>query len=122
MITTFILSQACMNDTDFQCERIGFSVVWLNESFLIPKTAFRKEQGTVLLQAWSIVFIFCCRREAIAPLQTKEAVEIRLKSDMFAEKVEDFRKFFLAKAPFRIKGNDLGIEHVSPGLGCPYFF
>lgn len=54
------------------------------------------------------------RREAIAPLQTKEAVEIRRKSDLFAENVEEFRKFFLAKAPFRIKENDLTLEHVSP--------
>ena len=43
----------------------------------------------------------CCRREILAPLQQAEAIDIRRKSDSFGEKVEDFRKFFQQKAPFR---------------------
>ena len=53
-----------------------------------------------------------CRREAIAPLQTVEAVEVRKKSDAFNAKVEEFRKFFLAKAPFAIPEQQLTLDHV----------
>ena len=61
----------------------------------------------------SSLLVCWCRREAIAPLQTKEAVEVRRKSDAFTESVEEFRKFFLAKAPFKVKEKDLTLDHVS---------
>ncbi len=54
-----------------------------------------------------------CRREAIAPLQTAEAVEIKKKSDAFGVKVEEFRRFFLAKAPFAVPQEQLTLEDVS---------
>ena len=56
--------------------------------------------------------LMSCRREAIAPLQTAEAVEVKKKSDAFGAKVEEFRKFFLAKAPFAISEQHLTLEHV----------
>ena len=40
-------------------------------------------------------------------------MEIQKKSDAFAEHVEDFRKFFQAKAPFAVPAPDLRLEHVS---------
>ena len=40
------------------------------------------------------------RREKLASLQQMEAIEIRRKSDAFNERVEAFRKYFLAQAPF----------------------
>ena len=55
----------------------------------------------------------CCRREQIAPLQAEEAAEIRRQSDAFADRVEDFRRFFQAKAPFAIQEAQLTMEHVS---------
>ncbi|KAK9808985.1 hypothetical protein WJX72_007373 [[Myrmecia] bisecta] len=54
------------------------------------------------------------RREALAPLQQAEAIEIRRKSDAFGDKVEDFRKFFQHKAPFAVAGPELKLEHVKP--------
>lgn len=45
---------------------------------------------------------------------TLQAIEIRRKSDAFTERVEDFRKFFLRKAPFAVSGPELKLEHVKP--------
>eukprot|EP00882_Tetradesmus_deserticola_P009731 GHRQ01010278.1.p1 GENE.GHRQ01010278.1~~GHRQ01010278.1.p1 ORF type:complete len:796 (+),score=404.80 GHRQ01010278.1:482-2869(+) len=54
------------------------------------------------------------RREQLAALQQAEAVEIRRKSDAFAERVDDYRKFFLKRAPFTVSGGDLRLEAVRP--------
>ena len=49
-----------------------------------------------------------------APLQTAEALEVRRKSDAFAERVEAFRAFFLSRAPFGAPngGTELTVEQV----------
>eukprot|EP00879_Flechtneria_rotunda_P005416 GHRR01005708.1.p1 GENE.GHRR01005708.1~~GHRR01005708.1.p1 ORF type:complete len:1495 (+),score=578.36 GHRR01005708.1:300-4784(+) len=54
------------------------------------------------------------RREQLAALQQAEAVEIRRKSDAFAERVEDYRKFFLRRAPFSVPNGELKHEVVRP--------
>ncbi len=47
-----------------------------------------------------------------------QAIEIRRKSDAFSERVEDFRKFFLKKAPFGVApSTELKLEHVKPAYG-----
>lgn len=43
-----------------------------------------------------------------------QAIDIRRKSDAFSERVEDFRKFFLKKAPFGVPVPELKLEHVKP--------
>jgi hypothetical protein len=67
------------------------------------------------------------RREQLAGLQQAEAVEIRRKSDAFAERVEEFRKFFLRRAPFNVPGGELRLEAVRPAyevrvLVCRWVF
>lgn len=57
-----------------------------------------------------------CRREAIAPLQTAEAVEIKKRSDAFAAKVDSYRRFFQTTAPFAVAEPQLAPDHVSPEL------
>ncbi|CAD7696266.1 unnamed protein product [Ostreobium quekettii] len=54
------------------------------------------------------------RREQLAPLQQAEAIEVRRRSDAFAEKVEDFRKFFMKTAPFFVNDEEIKLEHVAP--------
>ncbi|GBF97683.1 flagellar outer dynein arm heavy chain beta [Raphidocelis subcapitata] len=55
------------------------------------------------------------RREELAALQQAEAVDVRRKSDAFNERVEDYRKFFLKRAPFAVPGGgELKLEHVRP--------
>jgi dynein heavy chain len=51
---------------------------------------------------------------------SSQAIEIRRKSDAFSERVEDFRKFFLKRAPFGVNGGELKLEHVRPAykVGC----
>ncbi|KAI8473051.1 MAG: flagellar outer dynein arm heavy chain beta [Monoraphidium minutum] len=55
------------------------------------------------------------RREALAALQQAEAVDVRRKSDAFNERVDEYRKFFLKRAPFAVQGGgELKLEHVRP--------
>lgn len=54
------------------------------------------------------------RREQLASLQQAEAIEIRRKSDAFSERVDDFRKFFLRRAPFSVVNSELKLESVKP--------
>lgn len=49
-------------------------------------------------------------------MQQGEAIDIRRKSDAFGERVEEFRKFFQAKAPFTVAGPELKLEHVSTDM------
>lgn len=60
----------------------------------------------------------CSRREEFAPFQTAEAIDVRRKSDAFGEKLDAWRAFFQHRAPFAVPaGADLGLEHVSGGVG-----
>ena len=62
-----------------------------------------------------------CRREQLAPLQQEEAIDIRRRSDAFAEKVEGFGKFFQRRAPFALTNPPLTLEHVrGPTSAIPY--
>jgi dynein heavy chain, axonemal len=47
------------------------------------------------------------------PLQA-EAIEIRRKSDVFSGQVEDYRRFFLKRAPFSVPGGELKLDQVQP--------
>jgi dynein heavy chain, axonemal len=63
------------------------------------------------------------RREQLASLQQTEAIEIRRKSDAFNERVDDYRKFFLKRAPFGVPPSadgspgELKLEHIRPAYG-----
>lgn len=69
------------------------------------------------------------RREALGPRQQAEAIQIRQKSDAFAEAVEEYHRFFQQHAPFSVSAPELRLEHVSalslrhlePSLLCPVF-
>eukprot|EP00798_Chlamydomonas_sp_ICE-L_P004667 gene4667-14864_t len=54
------------------------------------------------------------RRAQMAALQQTEAFEIRRKSDAFNERVESFRKYFQATAPFTAEGGELKSDLVKP--------
>lgn len=55
----------------------------------------------------------------LVPLQQSEGIDIRRRSDAFAEKVDNFVKFFQKRAPFALAEPDLKLEHVSPRpLSC----
>lgn len=56
------------------------------------------------------------RRDQLVPLQQAEGIDIRRRSDAFAEKVDSFVKFFQKRAPFSLPDPDLKLEHVRPGL------
>lgn len=59
--------------------------------------------------------LFCTLSHSARPAHTHaQAIEIRRKSDAFNERVEDFRKFFLRRAPFAVSGSELKLEHVKP--------
>ena len=59
-----------------------------------------------------------CRRESLVPLQQAEGIDIRRRSDAFAEKVDSFVKFFQKKAPFTLADPELTLAHVRP-LSAP---
>lgn len=52
------------------------------------------------------------RREQLTALQQAEAIEIRRKSDVFGERVDEFRAFFQRKAPFAVEGGVLKLDMV----------
>ena len=52
------------------------------------------------------------RKEALTALQAMEQLDIRRASDEFAEQVEDYRKYFRARAPFAVADPQLKLEHV----------
>lgn len=47
------------------------------------------------------------------PLQQAEGIDIRRRSDAFAEKVDSFVKFFQKRAPFALSDPELTLAHVS---------
>ena len=53
------------------------------------------------------------RREELAPFQAAEAIDVRRKSDVFGERVDAYRAFFLQKAPFAVPSTDLSLEQVT---------
>lgn len=52
------------------------------------------------------------KREGLALMQQLESAEVRRRSDAFGKKVEDFREFFLHRAPFTVSG-ELSAEHIT---------
>lgn len=60
-----------------------------------------------------------CRKEVLTPLRLMEQAEVRRRSDAFAERVEEYRRFFQRTAPFAVPGGaDLKLEHVSFKACC----
>ena len=55
----------------------------------------------------------CARKEALTALQAMEQLDIRRASDEFAEQVEEYRKYFRARAPFAVADPQLTLAHVS---------
>ena len=53
-----------------------------------------------------------CRKEALTALQAMEQLDIRHASDEFAEQVEEYRKYFRARAPFAVADPELTLAHV----------
>ncbi|KAK9866454.1 hypothetical protein WJX84_011662 [Apatococcus fuscideae] len=82
-------------------------------NIVLPDSVLSKlEEGPLLWR--SLKKKMFQRREALAAMQQGEAIDIRRKSDAFGERVEEFRKFFQAKAPFTVAGPELKLEHVQP--------
>ncbi|KAF6251999.1 flagellar outer dynein arm heavy chain beta [Scenedesmus sp. NREL 46B-D3] len=111
----------CMRDVRKRADRTDAMFEPLKDSATLLQAVGIQLGDTVLKQLENAEFKWkglkkkmLNRREQLAALQQAEAVEIRRKSDAFAERVDDYRKFFLKRAPFTASGAELRLEAVRP--------
>ena len=103
--------RACMRDIRMRTERTDAMFKPLNETvkmlkrygISVPETVQKKldeapMQWNQLKKQMLIV------REQVSKRQQAEAAKIKLATESFDVKVEEFRKTFLARCPFRVKG------------------